>query len=119
MFDCVVPTRFARNGTAFTRRGRYPVKAALYSEDTRPLEQDCTCYACKHHSRAYVRHLLNVNEILGVRLLSIHNLHRYVCFMSEMREAIKKGAFAAFREEVRETYKRIEQEHTDRINGAE
>jgi queuine tRNA-ribosyltransferase len=102
MFDCVLPTRLARNGTAFTRRGRYPVKAGEYKADTRPVEEGCGCYACREFSRAYVRHLLNVNEILGVRLLTVHNLHRYMEFMAELRGAIEAGNFAAFRETVRE-----------------
>jgi len=93
MFDCVMPTRFARNGTAFTRRGRYPVKAGEYRFDTRPVEEGCECYACSHFSRAYIRHLLNVNEILGVRLLTIHNLHRYMAFMREIRKSLAEGTF--------------------------
>jgi queuine tRNA-ribosyltransferase len=97
MFDCVVPTRFARNGSAFTRQGRYPVKAGQFREDTRPVEEGCDCYACRHFSRAYIRHLLNVREILGVRLLTIHNLHRYLTFMDDMRSAIRAGTFEAFR----------------------
>ncbi len=93
MFDCVMPTRMARNGTAFTRHGRYPVKAGEYRADTRPVEEGCGCYACRNFSRAYVRHLLNVDEILGVRLLSLHNLHRYMEFMAEVRGAIETGGF--------------------------
>jgi len=97
MFDCVIPTRFARNGTAFLRFGRYPVKAGKYKEDTRPIEEGCECYACSRFSRAYVRHLLNVNEILGVRLLSIHNIHRYMAFMREIRASIDDGTFSDYR----------------------
>jgi queuine tRNA-ribosyltransferase len=96
MFDCVIPTRCARNGSAFTRHGRYAVKAGQYRLDTRPVEEGCECYTCKHFSRAYVRHLLNVGEILGVRLLSVHNLHRYMTFMSDVRSAINGGVFAEF-----------------------
>ena len=94
MFDCVMPTRMARNGTAFTRTGRYPVKAGEYRVDTRPVEEGCGCYTCRTFTRAYVRHLLNVGEILGVRLLTVHNLHRYMEFMAEVRGAIEAGAFA-------------------------
>jgi len=97
MFDCVMPTRYARNGTAFTRTGRVAVKAGEYKEDPRPVEEGCGCYCCRHFSRAYVRHLLNVNEILGVRLLTIHNLHRYMEFTREMQQAIACGAFGEFR----------------------
>jgi len=111
MFDCVMPTRFARNGTAFTGKGRYPVKAGVYREDTRPIEEGCECYACRNFSKAYVRHLLNVNEILGVRLLSIHNLFRYKQFMDEIRAAIRSGSFEEFRREFLGKYKQIEDSH--------
>jgi queuine tRNA-ribosyltransferase len=99
MFDCVIPTRCARNGSAFTRHGRYPVKAGKYRMDTRPVEEGCKCYTCSHFSRAYVRHLLNVGEILGVRLLTIHNLYRYLTFMQDVRNAIGDGVFTEFCEE--------------------
>lgn len=97
MFDCVMPTRYARNGSAFTQAGAYPVKAAAYRLDDRPVEEGCRCYTCKHFSRAYIRHLLNVGEILGVRLLSLHNLHCYEVFMKSMRTAIQEGAFDDFK----------------------
>jgi queuine tRNA-ribosyltransferase len=93
MFDCVMPTRFARNGTAFTRKGRYPVKAGEYRLDTRPVEEGCACATCTRFSRAYIRHLLNVNEILGVRLLTLHNIYRYMQLMREIREALESGHF--------------------------
>lgn len=104
MFDCVMPTRLARHGTAFTRAGKYPVKAALYARDPRPIEEGCGCYACRHFSRAYVRHLMNVGEILGIRLLSIHNLFRYEAFVQEMRTAIRAGGFAEYAKEFVEQY---------------
>lgn len=97
MFDCVMPTRHARNGSAFTRQGSYPVKAGEYKEDRRPVEEGCSCYTCATFSRAYVRHLLNVNEILGARLLTIHNIHRYMAIMQEMRDAIGAGQFEDLR----------------------
>ncbi|NLL83084.1 MAG: tRNA guanosine(34) transglycosylase Tgt [Lentisphaerae bacterium] len=97
MFDCVMPTRHARNGSAFTATGYYPVKAGAYKVDTRPVEEGCSCYCCRNVSRAYVRHLLNVGEILGVRLLTIHNVHRYLEVMREMRAAISGGSFAEWR----------------------
>jgi queuine tRNA-ribosyltransferase len=100
MFDCVTPTRLARNGTAFTRSGRYPVKAGAYKADTRPIEEGCACEACCRYSRAYVRHLLNVNEILGMRLLTLHNLHVYMAFMRGVREAIATGRFDVLRQSV-------------------
>jgi queuine tRNA-ribosyltransferase len=111
MFDCVMPTRQARNGTVSTRRGRYPVKAALYKEDTRPLEEGCTCYACRNFTRAYVRHLLNVGEILGLRLVTMHNLHCYLEFMREMRTAIEEGRFDGFRKEFHSGYHVVLEEH--------
>ena len=101
MFDCVMPTRHARNGTAFTRDGPYPVKAGEYKADDRPIDPSCGCYACRNFPRAYIRHLLNVGEILGVRLLTIHNIHTYLSFMKEMREAIAAGSFAAWKAEQR------------------
>ena len=97
MFDCVIPTRVARHGTAYTRTGSYPVKGGSYKTDMRPVEEGCTCYCCQHFSRAYIRHLINVGEILGVRLLTIHNMHRYLEFMREMREAIANDAFSEWR----------------------
>ncbi len=104
MFDCVMPTRYARNGTAFTMEGPVPIKAARYKLDQGPIERDCDCYACRHFSRAYIRHLLNVNEILGARLLTIHNIHRYMRFMEQLRASIEEGAFEAFRTETNQRY---------------
>ena len=103
MFDCVIPTRVARNGSALTRTGRYPLKAARFKEDAEPIESGCACYACRTFSRAYVRHLLNTDEILGVRLLTIHNLHRYMDFMREIQAALEAGTFAQFRGMIRAT----------------
>jgi len=99
MFDCVMPTRHARNGTAFTWQGAFPVKAGEYKEDTRPVEEGCACYACVNFTRAYIRHLLNVDEIMGVRLLTIHNIHWYMQFMKKIRTAIECGTFGEFRKE--------------------
>lgn len=99
MFDCVLPTRVARNGTAFTRKGSISIKGGAYKSDFRPIEEDCDCFACQYFTRAYLRHLLNVGEILGLRMLSIHNTRRFVKTMEEARAAIEKGAFAEFRRE--------------------
>jgi queuine tRNA-ribosyltransferase len=99
MFDCVIPTRVARHGTAYTRKGAYPVKGGSYKMDSRPVEEGCTCYCCRNFSRAYIRHLLNVREILGVRLLTIHNMHRYLEFMREMRTALANDCFSEWRKE--------------------
>jgi len=111
MFDCVMPTRFARNGTVFTRLGRYPVKAALYREDPRPLEEGCDCYVCRRFSRAYIRHLLNAQEMLGPRLITWHNLHCYARVMEDVRAAIREGRFAAFSEKFLNEYKTISAAH--------
>jgi queuine tRNA-ribosyltransferase len=99
MFDCVLPTRVARNGTAFTRRGSVSIKGGFNKADYRPIEEGCACFACRHFTRAYLRHLLNVGEILGLRMLSVHNSHLYLALMAEMRGHLAAGTFAAFRRE--------------------
>ncbi|MFN2350770.1 MAG: tRNA-guanine transglycosylase, partial [Kiritimatiellia bacterium] len=99
MFDCVMPTRLARNGAAFTRRGHYAVRSAVFRDDRRPIEEGCECYACRRYCRAYIRHLVNVGEILGVRLLTIHNLHCYMRFMQDVRESIRRGRFMRFKDD--------------------
>lgn len=98
MFDCVMPTRNARNGWLFTRFGDLKLKNAKYKSDTRPIEPGCECHACKHFSRAYVHHLQKINEILGARLATIHNLHYYLNLMQEIRDALDIGQFAAFQQ---------------------
>ncbi len=101
MFDCVIPTRVARNGAAMTRKGRYALKAAVNKENLSPIEEGCECYACRNFSRAYLRHLLNSDEILGVQMLTKHNLFCYMKFMAEIRSAIEEGAFGRFLENIR------------------
>ena len=96
MFDCVLPTRVARNGTAYTRRGAIGVKGGQFKADFRPIEEGCDCFACKHFTRAYLRHLLNVNEILGLRMLSVHNSHMYLKTMADARAHLAAGTFAEF-----------------------
>jgi queuine tRNA-ribosyltransferase len=96
MFDCVLPTRVARNGTAYTRRGAMGLKGSSFKTDFRPIEEDCDCYACKNFTRAYLRHLLRANEILGLRMLSVHNSHMYLKVMADVRAAIAAGTFAEF-----------------------
>jgi queuine tRNA-ribosyltransferase len=96
MFDCVLPTRNARNGWLFTRWGDLRLRNARYRDDQRPVDEHCQCYACRNFSRAYVHHLQKVNEILGARLATIHNLHYYLWLMAEIRQAIAAGDFAAF-----------------------
>jgi queuine tRNA-ribosyltransferase len=99
MFDCVLPTRVARNGTAFTRKGTVSVKAGFNKADFRPIEEGCGCYACRHFTRAYLRHLLNVNEILGLRMVSVHNSHLFLEVMADIRRHLAAGTFDPFRKE--------------------
>ena len=96
MFDCVMPTRNARNGHLFTRNGDVRIRNAQYRLDTRPLDEDCRCYTCRNFSRAYLHHLHRLGEILGARLNTIHNLHYYQELMREIRVAIEADEFAAF-----------------------
>ena len=96
MFDCVMPTRNARNGWLFTRFGDLKLRNARYRDDERPIDAGCGCYACRHFSRAYLHHLQKVNEILGARLATIHNLHFYLSLMAQMRAAIEAGEFDGF-----------------------
>ncbi len=104
MMDCVLPTRIARNGTAFTKKGKLVVKNAKYKEDFTPIEEDCECYACRHHTRAYIRHLINAGEMLGAELLSIHNLHFLLKLAHDCREAILNDIFPEFKEEFLSKY---------------
>ncbi len=99
MFDCVLQTRTARMGTALTGRGKLNVRNAKYAADFSPLDEECDCYACRHFSRAYIRHLMNVGEILGATLLSIHNIRFSVSLMERAREAILGGYFPEFKKE--------------------
>jgi queuine tRNA-ribosyltransferase len=104
MFDCVLPTRVARNGTAFTAKGTISIKGGFNKADFRPIEEGCECYACQNFSRAYLRHLLNVNEILGLRMLSVHNSHMYLRVMADIRRHIAAGTFPEFHREFIATY---------------
>ena len=104
MFDCVLATRVARNGTVFTHDGRLVVRNAKYAEDFTPLDPDCDCYACKNFSRAYVRHLLKAGEITGGRLASIHNLRFLLHLMEQIRQAIAEDRFLDFRKEFYSKY---------------
>ena len=97
MMDCVLPTRIARNGTAFTKKGKLVVKNASYKADFSPLDESCDCYTCKHYTRAYIRHLINADEMLGAELLSIHNLHFLLKVAHDCREAILGDYFPEFR----------------------
>ncbi|MGE5842978.1 MAG: tRNA guanosine(34) transglycosylase Tgt [Deltaproteobacteria bacterium] len=104
MFDCVLPTRNARNGALFTGQGTLAIKNARYADDDRPVDEQCSCYTCTHFSRAYLRHLFMARELLSYRLNTIHNLHYYMGFMSDIREAIKKARFSDFCDDI---FKRI------------
>ena len=99
MFDCVLPTRIARNGTAFTTLGTINLKNAPYTKDKGPIEEGCTCPACREFSRGYLRHLVKAEEILGLRLITLHNLHFYLSLMEKARKTIEEGTFDAFRKE--------------------
>jgi queuine tRNA-ribosyltransferase len=96
MFDCVMPTRNARNGHLFTSQGVVKIRNAAHQEDTRPLDPGCDCYTCRNYSRAYLRHLDRCNEILGARLNTIHNLHYYLALMARIRSAIEQGVYERF-----------------------
>ncbi len=97
MFDCVFPTRVARNGTAITSQGRVVIRNAAYIEDFTPLDPECDCYTCRNYSRAYLRHLIRCDEIFGLRLMSLHNLHYLIKLMHQIRTAIIDGNYPEFR----------------------
>ena len=96
MFDCVMPTRNARNGWLFTSQGVIKIRNSVYAHDRAPLDPRCNCYTCQHYSRSYLRHLQQTNEILGARLATIHNLCHYQSLMAEIRKSLESGDFAAF-----------------------
>lgn len=104
MFDCVLPTRIARHGNAFTRDGKMNIKNAKYKDDFAPIESDCDCYACKNYTRAYIRHLITSNETFGARLLSIHNIRFLIKLTEEIREAIKNDNFLEYKENFKRRY---------------
>ena len=106
MFDCVFPTRVARNGMAMVHSGRMNMKNKKYEKDWAPLEEGCQCYTCTHYSRAYIRHLYKSEELLAFRLVTIHNLYFLLQFMRDMRQAIIDGNFTEFRENFMANYKR-------------
>jgi queuine tRNA-ribosyltransferase len=98
LFDCVLPTRLARNASLFTRKGRLNIRNARFKRDAVPIEQDCACYTCRHFTRAYLRHLFKSGEILGARLATIHNVHFLLELMRETRKALAESNFALFRD---------------------
>ncbi len=105
MFDCVVPTRNGRNGTAFTKGGRLLLRNSDYTKDFKPIDEDCGCYTCKAYTRGYIRHLFNTDEILGLRLVSLHNVYFYQHLMNQLRDSIKNGSFLRFKTDFLESYK--------------
>lgn len=107
IFDCVLPTRIARHGNAFTRNGKMNLKNAKFKDDFNPIEESCDCYACRNYTRAYIRHLINVNETFGQRLLSIHNIRFLIKLTEEIREAIKNDNFSEYKKEFLEKYNKI------------
>lgn len=104
MADCVLPTRIARNGTVMTSKGRLVIKNAKYKDDFSSLDHECDCYVCRNYSRAYIRHLFNVDEILGLRLTTIHNLYFLINLMSKIRESIKNDYFLEFKDDFYKKY---------------
>jgi len=107
MFDCVVPTRYGRNGTAFTSEGKLTIRNAAYIRDWGPLDKRCQCHTCKHFSRAYLRHLFNTDEMLGLRLVSLHNINFYLRLMRDIREAIARDKFTEFKKEFLNSYNNV------------
>jgi queuine tRNA-ribosyltransferase len=105
MFDCVLPTRLARNGTAFTSTGTLNLKNAEFAMDKGPIEQGCACPSCREFTRGYIRHLIKAEEILGLRLITLHNLHFYLDLMKRSREAIENQSFDEFRKRFVSNYK--------------
>jgi len=115
MFDCVLPTRLARNGTAFTTTGTLNLKNADFARDKSPIEENCACPACLEFTRGYIRHLIKAEEILGLRLITLHNLHFYLDLMRQAREQIQNGSFGAFRKRFVSNYKTRDLDLAERI----
>jgi queuine tRNA-ribosyltransferase len=111
MFDCVLPTRNARNGQLLTRHGVLVIKHAQFAEDQRPPDPDCGCYTCRHASRAYLRHLFMAGEMTAATLMTIHNLYFYLDLMRRIRDAIGFGLFGDLRQEFHQTFSRRPQPH--------
>ena len=104
MFDCVLPTRNARNGTVFTRKGKLPLRNAEFASDFSPIDPTCDCVTCRNYTRAYIRHLIQVGEINGLRLATLHSLHFYMRLMEKIRETIKNGNFAQWKDDFLKEY---------------
>ncbi len=106
IFDCVLPTRVARHGQAFTRSGKMNLNNAKFKLDLLPIDEECDCYTCKNYSRAYIRHLVNTDEMLGGRLLSIHNIRFLIKLTEELREAIKEDRVLQYRDDFTKKYEK-------------
>ena len=106
LFDCVLPTRMARNDAALTRLGRLHLRNAAFADDPRPIDPECPCYTCRHFSRAYLRHLIVAKEMLSATLLSIHNLHTLIALTADLRQAIRQGRLSAFVQDFRARYQK-------------
>ena len=107
MFDCVIPTRNARNGTVFTAKGKLTIKSARFKEDQRAIDSDCTCYTCQNFSRGYIRHLFNTNEILGLQLATTHNIHFYLWLVQQARKHILDSTFSIWKQGMMDQIKQI------------
>lgn len=110
LFDCVLPTRLARHGNAFTRHGKINLKNAKFREDFSPVDETCDCYACQHYTKAYIRHLITVDEAFGARLLSIHNVRFLIRLTEELRDAIENDTLLDYRDQFIATYQKGEKE---------
>jgi queuine tRNA-ribosyltransferase len=117
MFDCVLPTRCARNGLLFTSRGRLVIRNQAHAEDARPVDEACGCYTCRTFTRAYLRHLFQSRELLAYRLNTIHNLAYYLALMTRARAAIEAGRFGAFAAEVRDGWRESDAPGTPATEG--
>ncbi len=104
MFDCVMPTRNGRNGTAFTKTGKLLLRNAKFTKDFKAIDEDCGCYACKNYTRSYIRHLFNTGELLGMRLVSLHNIYFYDMLVKDCRDAISKNSFSEYKMKFEKTY---------------
>lgn len=107
MFDCVIPTRYGRNGSAFTWAGKVTVRNGEFARDFSPLDQECACYCCRNFTRSYLRHLFNAGEILGLRLVSYHNIYFFLDLLRKIREAISEGRFLDFKKDFERRYKKL------------
>ena len=110
MFDCVLPTRNGRTGTAFTSLGRVTIRNARHSQDNTPLDPNCTCYACRDFTRAYLRHLFIASEVLGPHLLTLHNIHFFITLMSSIRRSLEQGSFREWSQQFLSSYQQTKEE---------